>query len=303
MNYRDKSKCSLLTAFVVIISATSLSAKPTFATAVHEVSWSNGCTSDGLQDIRIESSMDGSSVAIAGSGSSTFNGCSNSGGATVGAGFISVSLDSDTTAGDESRGYGGAATYNLEARYGGITVTPTGGGPNGIVPMAIAFSLSGSLGGSIVDVSGLPGMFDSSLGFSVVVSGAESGVGILAEQFEVGTVGGICPPQGCFDSLNGTFVTETFDFDTSKSLSVTINLSASVNTLSYFGGMANAEVNAANTFNFREIDAFILPTGYVVNFSEAGIENNNWVGPQPIPIPASLYLLASGLILVMRRFS
>ena len=271
------------------------------AAVVHEVAWSNGCTSSGNLDYLTDFSNDGSPVTIAGSGSSTFNGCTTSGSATAGSGYLSLSVDSDVNAGTESRGYGGSATYNMSSRYSEVSVSGPGGGSSSVIPMALRFDLGGALSGNKLDIGGPAGSFDSDLRFSVVVNGGEDGVIILDEQFSIGANDGVCPPNSCFLDLNGTYQTETFDFDITQTLTITLSLSGTATTLAYNNGTAFAQVLAQDTFHFSASDAFVLPDGYVVNFADANIVDNNWIDPRPVPLPASIYLFLGAVFYLGKR--
>ena len=272
------------------------------AAVVHEATWSNGCTQDGMQDVETYSSSDGSTVGFTRSGSSTSNGCSISGSATSGSGYLALSVNDDTAAGTESKGYGGSATILLESEYSGITVNTPANTPDTIIPMSISFDLNGTVSGDQFVIGGLAGAFSSELKINAIISGGEDGVVILSEQFEVGSSVGTCPPTSCFANVDGTYSTSVFDFDTAKTLNITLELFGTVSTTTFFSSLAHANISSSS-LSFSESNAFNLPQGFVVNFPEAGIINNNWVPPSPVPVPAALWLFASGVVALYGRSS
>ncbi len=275
-----------------------------FATgaAVQQARFFNSCTEDGLGQRLNANSSDGSTVNLPGGATSTANGCIVTGNASAGAGFLALQTDVGVIAGTEPRGYGGDATYNLSSAYTGIGVTSVGGG-NNLIQLSLNFDLSAILSADTTLGSSIDGLASSFLTYSVIVSGGENGIIVLGDTISVEKANGVCPGGACGTSIDTIISTGPFAFDVTNTLGVTLGLSGGVTGLAYDGGLASASVAASNTFSFAAQDAFELPDGYVVNYADGSIVDNDWVDPRApvIPLPAAAWLFGSALLLLGLR--
>lgn len=277
-----------------------------FSGTVHQLQISNGCTANGTLQLVNKNSSDGTAIAGTAGGSNSGDGCTTTGSASAGMGYLSTFLDTNVAGGALAQAYDGAISGNLSSRYSNIQLTTPAGYSGGPVSTALSFDLSAFIGGSTADGT-LPSSYASSVGFSVFISASSN---ILAQSFSVGDPGApVCPPPGCSQSINSKFTTGTFSWDPSTSLVVSLFLNGSSTATAFDGGTSSSRVNAQNTLSFSESGAFVLPDGFSVTYAEANIFNNNWVDPRPstptpIPLPASFPLLLAGLgafALIRRR--